>query len=657
MHEHTEGNPFGPQYQVFGDVPNVRLPLKSMYDGTGDWPKRVSAGGTQYSWSGIGFPHDKSLVVGRYEEDTKIDTSEASIMELAKDVADIQKKAPEEIADGLVDRQVEDNRVIELFSVHGWSVCRIKFEDVDTLAAGSSYSASKVSKLIERKISKAIGDQLDLRVEHWVTAHVLLSMAGQIEGRTEDYWKKARGLAQQQLHLNRDLEGEVQKQMANGMSGGDAAFSKILELVTQGCPRKTFNPYHQARRDEYAVANGLFYKVRNTDIVLVLDKSDNTILFQCTEVFEKLLTRAIQKAVVKDFETYSSLVPVPTPDMTRHGLHWIDWLLQRPELDFRNHKNDPRLAKSGEPLKVLSLHRQTAKLANLGVYHIGYRCKTGDPNGRDTPGPTKDSPGKRVPDDGHVYHQLAKLRYSALGACTEISKFFFQILDPALLQQYISVADEVNKLESIPFGTRRSGEPFVMRALLVNLMTNEHKDTGDWRHGYAFLLPLGDFEGGDLLLRELGLQIQSPPGCCQIFRGRELRHSITKWTGRRFVCVNVTHEAVRKWAFRQMGEDVKDSPTGGTSASGNLADCIDREPEDVVPEDQLVECDRERIPERYMETDEEDASGSGESEASLGPRVPLPVTSQSKRRVQRSSDASAEGSDAVPFSVKRRKET
>ncbi|ROV88738.1 hypothetical protein VMCG_10062 [Cytospora schulzeri] len=652
----TAGSPFESQHQVFGDIPDVRLPLKSMYDGTGDWPQRVPAGGTQYSWSGIGFPNDKSLVVGKYEEDTKVDTTEASIMELARDIADIKRKAPMEISDGPVERREMDNRVIELFSVHGRTVCRIKLEDVDALAAGSPYSASRVSRLVEQEITKAIGDQPELRVEQWVTAHVLLSMAGQIEGRTDDYWRKARGLAQQQLHLNQDLEGEVRKQMEGYLDKKDAAFSKMLEFVIQGCPRRTFNPYHQARRDEYAVANSLFYKVENTEIVLVLDKSDNTILFQCTNVFQKLLTKAVQTAVAKDFETYSSLVPVPTPDMTRHGLHWIDWLLQRPELDFRNPENDPCLAKSGEPQKTPSLRCQTANSTDLGVYHIGYRCKTGDPNGRDTPGPTKDSPGKRVPDDGHVYHQLAKLRYSALGACTEISKFFFEILDPDLLQQYIHVANEVSKLESIPFGTRRSAEPFVMRALLVNLMTNEHKDTGDWRHGYAFLLPLGDFEGGDLVLRELGLQIQSPPGCCQMFRGRELRHSITKWTGRRFVCVNVTQEAVRKWAFRQMGEDVQDSPTGSASTDGNLADCIDKEPEDVVPEDQRVECDRERIPERYMETDESNESGSGESEASLRPTVPVPAKSQGKWRVESSSDASGEGSDGASLSVKRRKE-
>lgn len=96
--EHTSDR----HHQVFGDVPEVRLPLKSMYDGTGDWPKRVPAGGIQYSWSGIGFPKDKTLVVGRYEEDTIIDHTEASFMEFSSDIADIHKKAAEEIADGIV---------------------------------------------------------------------------------------------------------------------------------------------------------------------------------------------------------------------------------------------------------------------------------------------------------------------------------------------------------------------------------------------------------------------------------------------------------------------------------------------------------------------------------------------------------------------------
>ena len=238
---------------------------------------------------------------------------------------------------------------------------------------------------------------------------------------------------------------------------------------------------------------------------------------------------------------------------------------------------------------------------------------------------------------------MVKMNYSALGACTEISKFFFEILDPALLQKYIRVADEVAKLEYIPFKTRRSGEPFMMRALLVNLMTYEHRDTGDWHYGYAFLLPLGDYRGGDLVLRELGLQIEAPPGCLQMFRGRELRHSITKWTGRRFVCVNVTHEAVRRWALRSLGEDVTSTPT--SVAPSIMADCIDKEPEDIVPEDQRILSEREMFPETYASEHELMDSEQGDSEASMPSDTGRKRKTKSKHRAASSSDASAEASD------------
>lgn len=286
------------------------------------------------------------------------------------------------------------------------------------------------------------------------------------------------------------------------------------------------------------------------------------------------------------------------------------------------------------------------------MFHIGARCELNDPDGMRLPGPTKDNAGRRVPLRGHVFHQLVKLRYSAFGAGTEISKFFFEILEPALLQQYIRVAGEVAKL-GVPVETRRSGEPFVMRALLVNLMTYEHQDTGDWHHGYAFLLPLGDFTGGDLVLRELGLQIEAPPGCVQMLRGRELRHSITNWSGRRFVCVNTTHDAVRRWGLRSLGEEVPKIST--PLAPSTLADCIDKEPEDIVPEDQREEEMYHWLPEDEDELGDSDEDEPEDSEASLPSGSDRKRPSTSKHRAASSSDASAENSDQNAASAKRQK--
>jgi hypothetical protein len=119
------------------------------------------------------------------------------------------------------------------------------------------------------------------------------------------------------------------------------------------------------------------------------------------------------------------------------------------------------------------------------------------------------------------------------------------------MEKYEEVAREVAKLENIRFQTRRDIDPFVTKAILVNLHTTEHKDMSDWNRGFAALVPLGNFQGGNLLIRQLGLRIEGPSGCAQFMR-KELFHSIAKWTGRRFVVVNVTHQAVRKFAENKM---------------------------------------------------------------------------------------------------------
>ncbi|RYP73303.1 hypothetical protein DL771_003732 [Monosporascus sp. 5C6A] len=621
---------------IFGPMSEFMLPLTSMFEGTGEWPRKKDpvAGVYHYSWSNIGYPCDESLVVSEFEEDTHIDVDSPWVAQLSRDIPDIKTRYSREIADdGVVDYQCRHNRVIETFILHGRTVAKVKMEDADVFGPGSPYSRCGVSKELERKLDEEVGTQPALEVEQWVAAHLLLARAGQIGGRTEDYWRRARDMARQQLYTSKALEGKVRKQMQG--ESPDAVFDDMIGMVRKGLMKKTFNPYTQSERDEYAVKHGLLHFVE-ADIVMVLDKANHVIAFQFSDAFGELLTKNVENKVTASLDTFSTLQPVPVLDMTRHGLRWVDWLAEHPELDFRISENDPRRAKSR-------------------VYHFGGHCETGDPNGKKCPIPTKDSTVRTMHGQSQVLPQLHKLRFSAFGACTELTRFFFSLLDPELLRQYTRVAAEVGKLGFVPFETRRQGDPFVIRALLVNLMTNEHRDLSDWQRGFAALVPVGDFEGGDLVLRELGLQIRSPPGCVQLIRGRELRHSITRWKGRRFVVVNATHDAVRRWALRRMGEDVSEIPT--PSASGD--NCM-VELEDYRQEDQVILSERERIPERYVGVDEdgEDLSEPEEESETSMPSEPghlkLGVV---RRRHASSSDASGEQSesDGRVIAAKRQK--
>ena len=284
----------------------------------------------------------------------------------------------------------------------------------------------------------------------------------------------------------------------------------MLDIAKKGIPRAVSNPYHQAKRNQYALEHKLFYHVREVDILMVIDEDRNVIYFQLWSALNRLLGMQVEEMTIDSFEKYSTLAPGALPDATRHGLHWTDWLKEHPEFDFRNPANDLRQAKSI-------------------VYHLGGYCATGDSQGKKGVHPTADS-SSRVADWPHVQRQQEILRYSALGGITETLRFLFQRLDPELMEQYEEVAREVAKLENIPFQTRRDIDPFVTKAILVNLHTTEHKDTSDWNRGFAALVPVGNFEGGDLLIRQLGLRIEGLSGCAQFIPGKDLFHPIDKRT-------------------------------------------------------------------------------------------------------------------------------
>ncbi|KAI0832986.1 hypothetical protein F5Y06DRAFT_290337 [Hypoxylon sp. FL0890] len=612
------------------------IALKSMYEGTGSWPKNwpkkskvaqrkkvdPMSGATQYSYTNIGFPKDKSLTLEDFEDETHIDKKVPSIIQLQEDIVNIKTKLANEIADdGKVVTSSKLGRTIETFRVHGRTVTKAVFKDADVYGKKmKAYSDLRISKEFEKEVNNKMGIKPPLEVEQWVATHVLLSVGGQIGGATGDYWRKTRDLAQQHLFLDESLEARTREEIKSGsLVANDPSFAAVLDIVKKCISRAGFNPYHQAQRDDFAISQDMFYRVQS-DIFMALDGAGVVIAFVFSDSFRTLLTKSIEKKVAQSLDTYSTLQPVPLPDMTRHGLHWVDWLVRRPDLDFRNPENDPRKAKSG-------------------VYHIGGRCATGDPQGSRKPVSSKDLVARVEDGFGHVSEQMANLQFSAFGACTEVVRFFFELIDPKLLDEYVKVANEVSRQRCAFFETRRKDDPFVMRAALVNLMTNEHEDQGDWHYGFAGLVSVGEFQGGDLLLRELGLRVESPPGCVQLIRGRELRHSITRWTGRRFVVVNVTHEPVRRYALRKLGESIP-------SSTATTQSCLDVNLEDELPEPDESDDERHRIPERHIEDSESPWSGSSSSRSAgvgqslkreRGKKVP-------KHRNSSTSDADTEGS-------------
>ena len=373
-------------------------------------------------------------------------------------------------ADEIV-RETAHNRTIETFKRRGRSVVLIRMHDVKVQDKKNkeTYAKCETCDLSERQLDVAVGKRPSLAVEQWIATKVLLEMEGNPGGKTADYFKTARDLAQQRVYENADLEKSVAIEMESN-APMDEVFTNMLNMVTEALIQRAPNPYHQAKRDEYAAENGVFHQI-SADIAMVLDKDGRVIAFQFAAAFSALLPALSESTVAEALDTWTSAWPVPLPDMTRHGLHYISHLKKHPEFDARIPKNNGRTAKAG-------------------VSHVGFRCQTGDPNGDIGVDYAVDT-NLRCTSNAHLRTQLQKLQYGPFGACTELVGFFFRLLDPELFEDYRKVYEN----STLQFDTRREGEFCSLTALLTNLMTNEHKDMSDWEYGFAGLVTVGDYQG------------------------------------------------------------------------------------------------------------------------------------------------------------------
>jgi hypothetical protein len=140
-----------------------------------------------------------------------------------------------------------------------------------------------------------------------------------------------------------------------------------------------------------------------------------------------------------------------------------------------------------------------------------------------------------------------------MGELTRAVDFVFKVLDHSLRHEYRDVFQGLNP--SVKISTTEE-EVFTLRAVIINLLTEDHVDNGDWRAGLSFLAPLGDFTGADLCLPALKIRVPLPSGSIGSIRGREFRHFITSWIGKgRVGVVHTTHETARREVFGRIGKD------------------------------------------------------------------------------------------------------
>ncbi|KAH0543089.1 hypothetical protein FGG08_002603 [Glutinoglossum americanum] len=101
-----------------------------------------------------------------------------------------------------------------------------------------------------------------------------------------------------------------------------------------------------------------------------------------------------------------------------------------------------------------------------------------------------------------------------------------RIVDNPMREQYHMAW---KKLQPSARVSTTEDELFTLRAALINVLTEAHMDCNDWENGWAWIGVLGDFNGGDLCMPQLGIRVPMPAGSIAGMRGGDLKHFIARW--------------------------------------------------------------------------------------------------------------------------------
>ncbi|KAK6856510.1 hypothetical protein PG995_006697 [Apiospora arundinis] len=109
-------------------------------------------------------------------------------------------------------------------------------------------------------------------------------------------------------------------------------------------------------------------------------------------------------------------------------------------------------------------------------------------------------------------NEFPKLKKGVYGIATKQLRESLSKWDPQLYQESIEIHQSFPgswRVDSIADGQ----DPYAFVAQLVDPLTEGHRDISDLKYGLAGLMTFGGFkEGGDLVLKELGVRIAFPSG-------------------------------------------------------------------------------------------------------------------------------------------------
>lgn len=111
----------------------------------------------------------------------------------------------------------------------------------------------------------------------------------------------------------------------------------------------------------------------------------------------------------------------------------------------------------------------------------------------------------------------------------------FQQLFPDLYARYQAVALQL---------PMQCFSPWAAVALNINFPALPHQDSHDYRHGLCWVVPFGEWEGGNLRLHNLNKELVLGAGDVVCFRSTTITHSVAPYKGHRHSLVFFSHDSL-----------------------------------------------------------------------------------------------------------------
>ncbi|KAK7906431.1 hypothetical protein PG985_016437 [Apiospora marii] len=272
-------------------------------------------------------------------------------------------------------------------------------------------------------------------------------------------------------------------------------------------------------------------ELMDEDIIVVTDIHHQMMFANFENLAQLLLGPTTTNRLADCLDLWSFFTPLPAPEPSRRVVDRHTIMKMHPELDMSKAPIDT-LAQA----KVATAHYGTCAPQGGLVMTAGIQK-------------TRDSKFLGIPNSGNCVDMLPGLYQAVFGKSSRLIRFLWEPLNP-LGYRVASII-----FEKLPESRRISvcddDSPDFLSKFSLGVNKESCNDGKGVEGGILGLVTLGQYQGGELCIPNLGLSVPCTPGTTTLI-GNGFDYYTRDCSGPRFVVTGSNEEVCKKYAFRDL---------------------------------------------------------------------------------------------------------